>query len=628
MESPPSENNNSGVVDYDEQFPEFQGWESIGFHRGLGREFWQLIIELFTSALGIFVISILMPILEPYPEVSGYQNIARPLFAVIFSIFDMGTNFGLSRFIAEHRIKNFQRMIQYISFTIWWQSWTGLIQITILSYFTFEILVHSNYSYLTWMLLIIVSKQYPGWLGLFKEVLNGMQHYDKVEIIGFLQGQIVERITTIGSVVLFTIYGKTHPEMGVLMGIILGTLIGTYIDDFVFEFLSAYFLNRILKKHFGMTIWDMFRVKYNKDVLKEIMFFGFQGSVLPIIGSFVTTYQLLLMVNNISAYATWYAIIKKGITFSGQINQFGDFSLRSAIAESYPSGKKTLAEFYITYSFKWRYMFITMLAIVTIAMIPYFNYLVYNLPAFQYYIGAEKFIVAGIVVRVMKPFLELPDSVMLGASTKFITPYNIIRVLEEGMKVFFIWLFVIVLRVQDNWGLFGLVLLIEFTNHVPWIIKTIICYIYIELKILHINIYWRSTFIIPIIAALPNIPAAAAWYKPSFLPMVPVIGIEGAVAISAAMFFIFVLLTYFPLIALLGGFDDYQLFVFKKAGELAGPSKKIFLAVYTLMCQSVKIAKKFGWHARFPIPYEEAHKEIYELMVMKRELLEKRKNKN
>jgi hypothetical protein len=81
---------------------------------------------------------------------------------------------------------------------------------------------------------------------------------------------------------------------------------------------------------------------------------------------------------------------------------------------------------------------------------------------------------------------------------------------------------------------------------------------------------------------------------------------------------IIVFVTYFPLICILGGFDDYQLFVFKKALEISGPSKPIFGFIYKLMLKSVEIARKLGTHGRFPIPYEEAHHEIRQLMELKR----------
>ena len=126
------------------KFPEFIGWESIGFHRGLGREFWQLILEMISLVASIFILSLLMPILAPFPEISGYQNVAAGIFAIVYTLFDMGTNFGLGRFIAEFRLKNVNKMLQYVSFTIWWQSFSGLIKVTILSWFAFQVLVKSQ----------------------------------------------------------------------------------------------------------------------------------------------------------------------------------------------------------------------------------------------------------------------------------------------------------------------------------------------------------------------------------------------------------------------------------------------------------------------------------------------------
>ena len=39
--------------------------------------------------------------------------------------------------------------------------------------------------------------------------------------------------------------------------------------------------------------------------------------------------------------------------------------------------------------------------------------------------------------------------------------------------------------------------------------------------------------------------------------------------------------------------------------------------------KNIKWARKLGWHGRFPIPYEEAHREIRELMEIKRVELKK-----
>jgi hypothetical protein len=609
--------------DLDKEFPEFQGWESIGFHRGLGREFWQIIIELFTTAINVFLIAFLVPILEPFPEIRGYQNVAGPIFGLVYTIFDLGTNFGLNRFISEYRVKNVPKMLQYISFTIWWQSFTGLVQVSILSWFAFEVIVNTNFAYVTWILLLGLQKQYPGWLGTLRQTLEGMQHYSKVEIIHFLQNEVVQRGTTIGFVLLFRYYGETNAGLGILMGIVLGNVIGSYVDDIAFEFVAGYYLHKILQKYFGLSLRDVFRVKYDRDVLRDIAFYSLQGAALPLIGSFVGTYSFFTYVGNINAYATWSAIIGRGISFAGQIRQFGDFALMNSIAEAYPNGKKKLAEFYFSSSVKWRYMFMIMIAFIIIAIYPFFVVLIKELKALQYYQGAELFILPGVFIRLVWPFVEMPDAIMWGA--KHITQHNIIRVGEELCKLFFVWLFVVVMRVQETWGLFGLLFLIGFNGWVPTWIKTIVCYIYINKRIMKLKVYWRSTIIIPLIASLPNIGMAQFWYYTVFFPMKAAIGLETTLVLSIALFFIVIIFTYFPLVAIMGGLDDYQLFTFRKAVALSGPSKPLFKAVEWLVLKGVIISKKLGWHARYPIPYEEAHREIKELMEIKRASLEKMK---
>lgn len=138
---------------------------------------------------------------------------------------------------------------------------------------------------------------------------------------------------------------------------------------------------------------------------------------------------------------------------------------------------------------------------------------------------------------------------------------------------------------------------------------------------MHVKFYGISTFVLPTIASFPMVFIARIWYATAFFPLKAAIGFEFALVVSLILLVIVIIFTYFPIITLLGGFDDYQLFVFKKALDLSGPSKIIFTFIYKLMQISVKIAKKIRMHGRFPIPYEDAHREIRELMELKRSAL-------
>ena len=470
-----------------------------------------------------------------------------------------------------------------------------------------------------------MQKQYPGALGIFRSVLEGMQHFDKVEILRIIQGDIVERITTLVFVIAFRMYGEANVSYGILMGIVIGYIIGTYIDDVAFSILSLYFLHKILKRYFGLTIRHIFRVKYSKDVLKNVFFYGLQGSALPFLGSFVSTYTLLTYVGYINSYTTWVALISTGMGLAGQLGQFGNFSLTTAIAEAQPMGKVKLAEFYVTYSIRWRYFFMMLLTMILLAMMPFYFVAVKELEAFKYYQGIEIFMIPGIISRLLWVLVEIPDSIMWGA--RHITQHTILRIVEEFGKIFFVWLFVTQWRIHETWGLIGLTYLLGFRDWVPIFIKTAAGWIYCHIKILKIKIYWIPTFIIPVISAIPSVLLAQLFYHFGFFPIKEVLGLIPTLVICIFMFFLFVIYTFFPLNAILGGFDDYQLFVFSKAVDLSGPSKPIFKGVLKLVNGSVKIGRKLKLHGRFPIPYEEAHKEIRELMEIKRKHLEENNKK-
>ena len=338
--------------DLEKDYPEFKGWEAIGFQRALGRELWQIIIEQINNALYLFIMMYLIPIIQPFPEIIGYNGVAAGLFTVFYVAFDTGTNFGIFRFISEYRIKDTNRMLQYIGFYLRYQMLTGIIQITLLSWFTFAVVIQGNYAYLTWMLLLILQKQWPGMLNIFKTVLSGFQHHAKVEILNLMQGQIVERLSMIGFVLIGRWFGETNPAVGIIMGICIFTHIGNYVDDIIFGFISGYYVNKILKKYMNLSLRDVFSVKISKDVLKEMIFYGVQGSLLPIFSTAVSTFTLLAYTQEIPSYISWSALVSYGSMFSGVVSQFGDFALGTSIAESYSNGKKKLAEFYVTYSLR------------------------------------------------------------------------------------------------------------------------------------------------------------------------------------------------------------------------------------------------------------------------------------
>nr|MDO8116671.1 hypothetical protein [Candidatus Sigynarchaeota archaeon] len=65
--------------------------------------------------------------------------------------------------------------------------------------------------------------------------------------------------------------------------------------------------------------------------------------------------------------------------------------------------------------------------------------------------------------------------------------------------------------------------------------------------------------------------------------------------------------------------DDYMLYVFAKAVELSGPSKPMTRLILRIVLKCCQWGKKIGTYGKFVIPHEDAHKEIEELMQLKKE---------
>lgn len=603
--------------DLDKKFPDFKGWEMIGFHRQLGSEFWNILLQIVTTALSVILSAYLAPLIAPYPEISGYTSIAQGLFLVVFTIFDVATTFGVGQFVAQYRVSNPEKMMEYIRFFVWWQMMAGILQVTFLSIYTLEIIIYGQYGYLTWLLLIILQQQWPCMLGIFTQCISGFQHFDKANIINFLQQTVVGQLLNV-AIVLFGRYeGMIHPEIGEIIGMAIAGCIGQYINNILFFFVSVHYFNGITRK-MGYTAIDAFRFKFGKDVIRTSLNYGIQSSIVPVIAGVTSLLFLIWKTSMIPGYVAWNALISTGSGMTSSIGTFGNFSVQTALAEAYPNGKKKLTEFYISYSMKWRLLFMSMMCVVLLAVYPYFSLIYHNVSGLVYWVPALLFYYPGLARQWFNPFFNLTDYIMLG--TFKIKQWTIARICEECMKVVNLYVLLFILSVQITWGLAGITFLLCFDAIIPTTIKTAGCWIYCNKKIAKIKIYWMSSIVIPSLAASPMFLFSWLWLQYVFYPLWAAVGVIFAATISIIVAFGFMFfIMYFPILAILGGFDDYMFYVFKKSVELSGPSKPMMRVIERLVWRTIKAAKKIKVHGHFGIPYEEAHKEIEELMQLKQE---------
>ena len=92
--------------------------EDIGIHKTLAGFWYNLILSLISMVATIFVSGLLINYLYPFPESMGYKTAATAIFALFFSVFDLGTHMVMDRYIAEARINDPAKMVSFIQYFI------------------------------------------------------------------------------------------------------------------------------------------------------------------------------------------------------------------------------------------------------------------------------------------------------------------------------------------------------------------------------------------------------------------------------------------------------------------------------------------------------------------------------
>ncbi|MBD3351857.1 MAG: hypothetical protein GF364_10260 [Candidatus Lokiarchaeota archaeon] len=586
-------------------------WEELGFQRPLGSLWYGFSMYIFVALISLFFISLIYKLLYPYPEMEGYNKIAGGIFALVFQVFDVGTAFGIERFIGEYRIKNPKKMLEYVRFFVWYQMFTGLIQVLgisiwILQYLRFQ----PQLSYLTWLFLIICQKQYPSMLGTFGSVLKGLQKYNKTQILSFVSSGVFQNITNVIFILLGRYWGSLNPAVGDLMGGSIGYAIGIYIDDFFSMALAGWFLNKELRL-LGFTLRDAITPGVSREVIKQCLFFGIQASMVPLLNILSETIILFMFLDNLPQYATW--LVLKGFAqgLTGIVN-VGNFEITSSIAESYGNDKKELAQFYVSYSLKWNTFLKMFMMMIMIGLFPVIVQVVQSMEGLNPYESALIFIPYLLVEQVFFAFIQISDPILVG--TLHITFYTIVRLGEEIVRIGILYLLLVVFNF-GTLGPIGIILTLGYDRFYARLVKMVAALVYINRRIFKVEIYWMSTIIIPLIAAIP-ILIISLLFTGYFIPyLTNIIGLIPSAVISILIIvLIFPILIFMPLVGFLGGFDDFQMETFRKSVELSGPSKPIVKQLYKVLLWG---HNRCRWKNKYKIPWEIPLKQIHELLIQK-----------
>ena len=603
-------------------------WEEVGWHRPLGGVMYNYILLLVVILPGLLVISVILPnFILPYPEAVGFYNVTLAYLEFIFFFADFGIKNAVSRYIAEHAETNPRHALKYLSFFIWFQMFTGLVQISLISVYAILIVPNTEMSYAVWFFLIYLMIQWPGSVGLatggggiFEVALNGFQQFDKSNILFILR----EILFTVFTAIIFIFIGRwvglQNPAIGELMGATMGFIFGMWIDNIIGMGVGMVFFKKTLEP-FGLTLRDTFRVTYDKKIIKEVLIFG--GKVMPsglsfYLVSFLITLMLTSWLYNYSTLIGLY-FIASTLTSALALS----FSNGPPISEAYNNGKKELTLYYIRSQLQWWGLIALGFFLVPVTIL---------FPFILVQIGGEYAEAAWMIYPLFcasileVPLVFFPGSICENCNIPEHSTY--MNFIEQGVRFFtYFLIFNPWFGVSIVFGREYLLIFWLFGNIPAYLCKGTYAWFIIKKKLFpgqKLQIPFLQTLLFPLISMLPFLPIAflmVGIFNGVFIVNSTLAFVLAAIFLVASLYIVPALII-FPMYGFLGGWDDKSIDDFKKAAVLSGPSRKIVSMFYR--------KTKFGydhspWKGKFVMPHELANKEAEELTLIRKNIEQKAK---
>lgn len=603
-----------------QEVPEENLWKEIGIHRTIGGQFFRnFVFMLLAAIISTAMMTFVLQILIPYPTSKGYYDIGGQLFSFVFLVFDVGTAYGIEIFISREWVRDKKRALLYIQYYLWYQMFTGLIQVTFISWWILTVVPSGNLAHLTWILLFINIKQYPGMLGTFKAVLQGVQRYDKSIILDFIGNQGFQLATQIIFFIGGRYWGMANPIYGEMLGLSIGMVLGLYVDDFAFMALGYRFFAKVLKQE-GFDPKIAWRHDFDWPLVKECLIYGIGVSWAPMIGVGIGLIKLTISLNAIPGYANWIVLSELGLGIGGSINM-GDINTTSQMGESLQNKKYKLASFYLSEALRyWAFIACAMAGII-MCLIPILSELIGIIPAIEDQYGSTLvFIWPGIILLLPDVPTKQFERIILADAKVWFRAWLDIGLTLLNLGIFY-W--AVVARIWE-WGMFGIIILFGWTGLPGKIIKFVIYYVYVNKKIMKIRISGWQVFGASVVTFFVVYALGMLFLTTIAFPLMKFnmqqFGREPGAILTAVIAVVVIILVFmliiFPLTyALAGGWDEAGLEILKKSYELSGPSKIFIKSIWMTSIYGSRISPLYN-KFKFGL-YEDAKIEADELWEMK-----------
>jgi len=345
-------------------------WEKVGFHRPLSGLLVGMGIGIILFIPLIIYQNLILPqFILPSAQALGMWGRVTQFFGLTWALFDMGTSVAAMKYLSQYRVSDPQRGFKYIQVYLWWQALSGAIQVAIVVMATSLGIVRTPYALFAWSIVVHSLIQIPGFYGVFRTTLNGLQRNDYARYLDAAWAIVLPIVTQLALVPIFYAWGKANPGMGASMGGVIGLGAAAYALE-----LGNFLLGMWLYRRLGYKIGILFMAHFDWPIIQETFRFGFfemlggmtvaAGSALEI---WVTQNRL---VNYSETWGNWILAGNFLLAFTVSTNLFD--GIMPAISEALSSGYKKLSQYYSVQSYKWGAITSAVLGAVLLVVAPKF----------------------------------------------------------------------------------------------------------------------------------------------------------------------------------------------------------------------------------------------------------------
>ncbi len=415
-------------------------WEKVGFHRPLSGLLVGMGIGIIMFIPLIIYQNLILPqFILPSAQALGMWSRITQLFGLAWAVFDVGTSVAAMKYLSQYRVSDPRRGYKYVQVYVWWQALSGAIQVAIVVALTSLGIVHTPYALFAWSIVIHSFIQIPGFYGVFRTTLNGLQRADYARYIDAAWAILFPILTQLAIVPVFYAWGKANPSMGGAMGGVLGMGAAAYALE-----LSLFIMGMWLYKRIGYRASVVFMAHFDWAIVKETFSFGVMEMLGGILFAGGQALEIWVtqngLVNYSETWGNWALASNFLLAFTVSTNLFD--GVMPAVSEALSNGKKILSQYYSVQSYKWGGVISASLAAILLVVAP------------RFIIGSsgEEFQRAAVLAVPLTIFGSiqflgwLGDAIFLGANRPFLRAVMVLieQSLRIGLMVFLLARFQIV----------------------------------------------------------------------------------------------------------------------------------------------------------------------------------------